>query len=239
MTRRVPHPATTPVLVRLAALAPLDPDETGTIQKALGQPAAFRIRQDLLSEGAAIAGPRLIVSGWAARVRVLADGRRQLLSFLLPGDLIGLYGQADPLAVSTVTALTDVATCPAPPANDAAPLGQAYAASKALEEAYLLEQIVRLGRMNAQERIFSLLLELNERLVLAGLASDGTFAMPLTQEMLADALGLTSVHVNRMLQQARRADQLDWQRGRVTLSDPAALAREIGRAPTRVSAAAA
>jgi CRP-like cAMP-binding protein len=95
--------------------------------------------------------------------------------------------------------------------------------------------VTRLGRLNAQERIGDLLLELNERLALAGLADPQGFAMPLTQEMLADALGLTPVHVNRMLQLARREGDIEWRPGRVTLTDVAALAQKVGRAPVRVS----
>lgn len=165
-----------------------------------------------------------------------AGGRRQILSFLLPGDLIGVCNQPSPLAVSTVTAITEIGVCPLPPACEAPALAQAYTMSLALESAYLLDQIARLGRLSAQERIYSLLLEIHERLQLNGMAEAGAFDVPLTQEMMADALGLTSVHVNRMLQIARRQGDLQWRNGRVKLINPAELARQIGRSPARVSA---
>ena len=79
------------------------------------------------------------------------------------------------------------------------------------------------------------LLELNQRLSLGGLAHDGVFAMPLTQEALADALGLTTVHINRMVQLARREGILSWEDGRVTLYNPALIAERIGWAPAQVS----
>lgn len=203
---------------------------------AITRSTPVRIRRELATEGRDQGPARAIVSGWAARVRLLLDGRRQFVSFLLPGDLIGAGRQPDPIAASTVIAITDVAVALLPEPDSAPGLDQAYATSLALEEAYLVAQVTRLGRLNAQERIGDLLLELDERLALAGLAEGNGFAMPLTQEMLADALGLTPVHVNRMLQLARREGDIEWRPGRVTLTDTAALAQKVGRVPIRVSA---
>jgi CRP-like cAMP-binding protein len=223
---------------RLGALYPLEPKDRTTLHNAIATARTVPVRRELLSERRPIPGPMLIVSGWAARVRILMDGRRQFLSFLLPGDLIGICHHRQPLAVSTVTTLTDVSVCPLP-AGVSPRLDEAYRISEALEDAYLLCQITRLGRLNAEERIGDLLLELHERLTLAGLAQGGSFDVPLTQEMLADATGLTAVHVNRMLQSLRRSNDLVWKGSRVTLPDAKLLARKVCRAPVRVSAAVA
>lgn len=224
-----------PALQRLQALTPLDPAAIVAVSSAIAGAHSAPARRDFIIEGSAVTGPRLIVEGWAARVRIMPDGRRQFLSFLLPGDVIGLCDQPTPIACSTITALTRMKLCDAPLAVQSPSLYEAYAISRALDELYLLEHVARLGRMNAQERIYSLLLELNERLSLTGLAQHGGFDIPLTQEMLADALGLTSVHVNRMLQVARQLGAIDWRGRSVVLYDPADLARQIGRAPARVS----
>lgn len=224
-------------LLRLAALSPLLPATLSVLSAALTQAQPIRARRELMSEGRPIEAPRLLVRGWAARVRQLPDGRRQFLNFLVPGDLIGLSDVPRALATATVVAVTDVMVATPPDAADLPDLATAYAISRALDQAQLLAQIVRLGRFNAQERIADLLLELHERLTLNGLARGSAFDVPLTQEVLADALGLTSVHVNRMVQQARRDGDLQWKGGRVTLSDPAALAQKIGRHPLRVQAA--
>ncbi|RSV40380.1 Crp/Fnr family transcriptional regulator [Sphingomonas sp. ABOLD] len=224
-----------PALHRLSRIAPLGDAARAMVEAAVRDSRRVPMRRELLTEGRAVPEPMLLVSGWAARVRILVDGRRQFLSFLLPGDLIGLCRQDRPLAVSTVQTLTDAKVATAPD-SDVADLHQAYAASNALEEAYLLAQITRLGRLNALDRICDLMLEIHERLALADLIQGRSFEVPLTQEMLADALGLTPVHINRMLQQARRDGDLEWRGSRVTLSDPAALARRIGRTPARVSA---
>lgn len=225
-----------PALTRLMALAPLDGPAVAALTAALALARGVRLRRDIVTEGREIEEPLLLLSGWAARVRLLPDGRRQFLSFLLPGDLIGSSEHPHALAVATVIAMSDVTVCPLPAAEPGSPLHVAYAISRAMDEGHLLAQITRLGRLNAQERITDLLLELHERLTLSGTVAGDGFDLPLTQETLADALGLTSVHVNRMLQQARREGDLQWRVGHVRLSDPAGLARKIGHSPLRVSA---
>lgn len=225
-----------PALHRLASLVPFDQEGLDSIVAAAAQAHTIRSRRELISEGREVPEPLLLLRGWAARVRLLPDGRRQFLSFLLPGDLVGHCLQPRPIAVTTVVALTDVLACAAPPAPAGSVLERVYAVGDALDHAYVLAQVTRLGRLNAQERIGDLLLELHERLTLNGMARGNSFDLPLTQETLADALGLTSVHVNRMVQQARRENDLQWKGGRVTLIDPPALARKIGRTPVRVSA---
>ena len=227
---------TTPAVKRLSALARLDAEAVYALERSIAASVMDRARSELLTEGREIQAAMLIVDGWAARVRILSDGRRQFLSFLLPGDLVGMCRHARALAVSTVVAITPLKTCRAPDGDLHPTLAEAYAVSHALEEAYLLGQITRLGRLNALERLADVMLELRERLELAGMVRNNTFDMPLTQEMLADVLGLTPVHINRMVQQARRQDWLEWRAKRVTIKDTAALASKVGRAPVRVQA---
>lgn len=225
-----------PAVVRLAALARLDDEAIDALEQAVAAAVVFRPRAELLTQGQTIPAPALVVEGWAARVRIFADGRRQFLSFVLPGELVGMCRHAAPLAVSTVVAITPLKTCRAPDGDRHPSLGRAYAVSQAFEEAYLLAQIARLGRLNALERLGDVMLELRERLALSGQVRNHTFDMPLTQEILADVLGLTPVHINRMVQQARRRDWLEWRAKRVTIENPAVLASTIGRAPVRVQA---
>jgi len=223
-------------ITRLSALAPLDAAAVQALERSIASSVIDRPRSELLTEGREIPAALLVVEGWAARVRILADGRRQFLSFLLPGELIGACQHSRALAVSTTIAVTPLKTCRAPDSSLYPTLAQAYAVSRALEEAYLLAQITRLGRLSALERLGDVMLELSERLSLSGQVRNGTFDMPLTQEMLADVLGLTPVHINRMVQQARRQDWLEWRAKRVTVKDAAALASKVGRAPVRVQA---
>jgi CRP-like cAMP-binding protein len=102
-------------------------------------------------------------------------------------------------------------------------LAAALERAAAEEHHFLLQQIARLGRQTAHERLAHLLLELNFRLGQRGLAAGGALDMPLTQENLADALGLSVVHVNRTLQQMRRENVIELARGRLRLLDIAAL----------------
>lgn len=248
MASPVTEKSAEPALCRMSRLADLSSQAKAALSRAIARKRILPAHQDLLSEGAPIPTKLLIVAGWAARIRHFTDGRRQILSLLLPGDLIGHCWQADPLAVSTITSISSLAYCPLPEDHD--DLDEACAVSHAFEEAILLAQIARLGRLNAEERLIDLFLELKDRLDLCGLASRDrskspgngasdtsqavTFPFLLTQDMLADATGLTTVHVNRTLQQLRRDGSLTLHAGKMTLSSPDQLAEWVGYAPPQV-----
>lgn len=225
-----------PALRRLEALSPLDQPARAALTAAISRAWSVSARRELVSEGHRIGESLLVLDGWAARVRQLADGRRQIMGFILPGDLVGHCGFDRAVAMTTLVGFTALSVCPLPDAALSPTLERAYAVSRAIDEANLMAQITRLGRLSAYERILDFLLEVFERLSLAGLVTDNSFVMPLTQETLGDTLGLTSVHVNRMLQQARRAGELNIHRGRVHLVRPDVTARAAGRGPTRVFA---
>ena len=213
------------VVTRLEAFAALG-DNSRALIDGLGGMEAHAAGAQLYDEQQP-ARPRFLVSGWAARVRWLSDGRRQILSFLTPGDSIGLNMRPRPLSACTAIALTQVRTLDATPLWKAlrtgdpcwADLAEALATAATMEEAYLLNQVMRLGRHTAYERICHALLEIRERLEQVGLATENSLPLPVTQEMLADAMGLSIVHVNRVLQQLRRDRILDLRSGRLSLLD--------------------
>ena len=97
---------------------------------------------------------------------------------------------------------------------------EAVAAMLHADEINLRDQIVRLGRQTAYERLVHLVLEFHHRLEAIGMVDGDSFSLPLTQEILADALGLSVVHINRTLQQVRRDRLLDMRGGQVTLRQP-------------------
>jgi CRP-like cAMP-binding protein len=148
-------------------------------------------------------------AGWVCRSRVLDDGRRSIILVFLPGDLFGvksmlLTEQPDALvAFSNVTALATkhdrlhelFAAEPSVALRVAFQLGE--------DERRLHNYLIALGRGNAEERIATMLLELHGRLLLAGIAQNGAFQMPLTQQEIGDFTGLTVVHVNRVLRRLR------------------------------------
>jgi CRP-like cAMP-binding protein len=169
----------------------------------------------------------VIVSGWGCETRILPDGRRQIFSFLLPGDVVDLTRSAH-MDRRTFMSLTRLEIVDAQVLIAAEP-GDGEAAAEALRQAAartddrLLDHMVRIGRLTAKERVLNLLLELHDRLQAVGLVKDESFRLPLTQEVFADALGLSIVHINRTLQQLRRAGRITLRAGCVTLHDRAKL----------------
>lgn len=240
-------PAADLLIRRLSPLGPLSAADRALIASLPSQRRQHQAGDDLQEQGEALRSPRIIVAGWACRMRVLPDGRRQIFCFLLPGDGLGLCARPNPLALSTTVALTRVETVDAsaigavmrasPPQH--AGLKTALLVSASLEEAALLDHMVRLGRQTAYERTAHLLLELRQRLAAVGVAAERRFPLPLIQEVLADALGLSVVHVNRTLQQLRRDQLLVLRSGYAELPDPQRLAEVANYHPPEPTAAVA
>jgi CRP-like cAMP-binding protein len=236
----IKHPLKFPSVLstRLARLAALTTNEVAALEAAESHGQRLAARGELTCEGMPVGERRGLLSGWAMRQRILIDGQRQVVSFLVPGDLIGNCHHADALAATTTLAVTEITTCLAPVAVAGSALAEAYARSAALEEHYLIAQITRIGRLDAYDRIADWLLETRDRLAAVGLATENEFALPLTQELLADALGLTSVHVNRMLQELRRDGLLALQAGVIRFPDRRRLEDMVDFKPARVSSSA-
>jgi CRP-like cAMP-binding protein len=162
----------------------------------------------------------------------LSDGRRQIFGFALPGDLLGSCCRSASVAQTTAVVLKSGMIADVTFVRDVllqspqrfAGLASAFASLETLHEGYLLNHLVRLGRQTAYERVAHLLLELNQRAVAVGLAEGGESPLPLTQEILADALGLSVVHINRTLQQLRRDGLLDIRASSLRLLDSNRLA---------------
>ncbi len=184
--------------------------------------------RDLWAARAPAPPPRMLVSGWACRYRALPNGCRQIVTLLLPGDFIGPMLQPRLPSLCAIAALTEVETVSAKPLADAAVAGDtvypglahAVRLTNHLHDVLQCEQIARLGQQSATERFANLMLELRDRLLRLGLAESNRFAMPLTQDILADALGLSAVHLNRTVQQLRRSGLLKLEGGIMTLLEP-------------------
>jgi CRP-like cAMP-binding protein len=155
-------------------------------------------------------GAKLLVQGWAYRSRSLGKGKRQIMSFYLPGDFIGSFAGQLPLLPGSVHALTELHLADAQPlgaymaGKDAPGLRQAVCRAETFHYSYMINHLARLGTLSAADRIIDFLQELKGRIELAGLASDTFFEMPIRQEMLAEYLGLSLVHLSRTLRQLRR-----------------------------------
>ncbi len=212
------------VTLQMGHLARLSLRETQILQDLPQLARHYPAHTELCVEGL-VQSPRLLLSGWACYQRTLRDGRRQIVRLIVPGDAIGSLVHPSIPHKTAVLALTQVVVADAQPllnATDEAggPLlgfTESIAATAHLEEASLYDQIVRLGRQTAYERLVHLFVESHDRLKPVGLVESGGFLVPLTQEILADALGLSCVHLNRTLQQVRRDRLLEFRGGRVTL----------------------
>ena len=234
------------LLRRLEDLAPLGEPARVFLSGLTPRRQEHAAGQEIYEQGAQVRSPRLVVSGWACRMRFLSDGRRQIFGFLLPGDTMGLDDRLEPVALCSVIALTALETADISPVAAAIrgrqpeheALCDAFALVARAEQAALLDHMMRLGRLSAYERTAHLLLDLCHRLSAVGLG-DRCFRLPLTQEVLADALGLSLVHVNCTLMQLRRDRLVVLKGSAAELPDPERLAIVANYSPQPLQPAAA
>lgn len=166
-------------------------------------------RRDIVLDGYEFRKVGFIKGGFAAHYKLLRNGKRQIVNFLLPGDIVGLPGSFLDRAVCSVVAVTDmtlqvctldafVGLCCRRPK-----FGLALSWLAIEEAAVYAEHIVNIGRRTPLERLAHFLLEIHSRLEVVGIASETAFDLPFTQEMMSDALGLSVPHLNRMLGRLR------------------------------------
>jgi CRP-like cAMP-binding protein len=222
-------------LLSFGRFGPLSDPEKESVVFGIAGADIVRADSQLLSEGQPLRNPKIVLAGWAARIRMLSDGRRQILSFVIPGDVFGYSARPRAFSLSPIVALTPVAFAPVEPIQEAIANANGKASALAvtgwdlldINEALTVSHITRLGRQNAYERVAHLFLELYYRLNAVGLATALSFPLPLTQEILADALGLSVVHTNRMLQQLKRDGYIDYHNGTVRLRQASRLAQLV------------
>ena len=163
----------------------------------------------------------ILVSGVVGETRSLADGRRQILALRFPGDPLTPNAGVALMALTRARVADGgrLMACLADASADYQPLRRAWVAADLTDQAILRDQVVRLGRMSAFERMAHMLLEVHERLAQVGLGQETTFHLPLTQEIVSDVIGLSVVHLNRTLQSLRREGLIVSKQGYVTLMD--------------------
>ena len=223
------EPSTSRLLLRLSRFQALSANETGALEAAAGPVRLHRPHEDLVREGESAAHIGLLLSGFAYGFRVLPDGRRQIVRYLIPGDLCDprqLLLPAAPHTVSTLTAanlvlfgrealLDLIAHYPR--------LGGALCWVALQEEFIAREWLVNVGQRTAIERLAHLLCEIFTRMQIVGLTDGGRCELPLTQVELADTLALSTVHINRTLQELRRQALVSLSSGMLEIHDFATL----------------
>ncbi len=213
------------LLKKLSRFVPLKDDDARVLGALVPGEERFRGHVDIVAEGAVPRAAFLMIEGMACRYRVLADGQRQILGFIIPGDICDLHGyllSAMDHSISTIVPSRVAAILRDGVVEIMARRPRLAAAlfwSALQDEALQRERIVALGRRDARGRVAYLLCELVWRQIAAGLSEDHAIRLPLTQLEIADALGLTPVHVNRVLQRFRREGLITLEHRRLALVD--------------------
>lgn len=219
-----------PLLRRLEEYADLPPAARAALETLSAGPVrSVAARRDLIKHGAAPPAIYLVKEGWGCRYKTLPDGRRQVIDFLIPGDLcdldIFILGRMD----HSVGAVTPLEIVEIPPAAleavvDAHPqITRALWWQELVRKSCHREWIVNVGARSAVARVAHLLCELFLRLESIGCTQGHSCTFPLTQRDLADATGLTSVHVNRTVQRLREQGLVSLAQRLLTIPDMAAL----------------
>lgn len=219
---------------KLCGFAPLDEEEIQALLFATAAPRKIAARHDLIREGDRPGPVFVMLEGWACRYKILPSGTRQVLAYLMPGDCCdlhtGLLAEMDhsiqtiaPASVATIlradmNALMD---CHRGIAN-------AMYIAQLIDEGIMRAWITSMGRRTSIERAAHLMCELYLRARNIGLTVDPELELPLSQALLADSLGMTPVHLNRILKKLRSAGAMTLKRGSLLITDPAKLVQIAG-----------
>ena len=222
--------AATPLTQRLARYVPLSPSEILLLMELQSGSRLVRRGREIIAEGSACRTFFIVTAGVLIRYRVLRDGRRQVISVVLPGDIAGVPGCLFESALYSVRTLTDALVSPVPFSrmmglfHTHPQLAAKICWSFSHEAAIYAEHLITIARRSAFERVAHFLLELLTRLQAVDLADERSFRLPLTQELIADALGLSIPYVNRVLRELRDDDLVCIKDKVIVIKDVEALA---------------
>lgn len=219
---------------KLQGFASLGPQDVAALAEATSAPRSIAAKRDLIREGDQPGPVFVVLEGWACRYKILPSGTRQVLAFLMPGDScdlhVGLLAEMDhsiqtitPALVATIDRIKmDVI------------MDRHRAVAKAMYLAQLVDEgtmrawITSMGRRASIERVAHLMCELYLRARNIGLITQPRLSLPLSQLLLADALGMTAVHLNRVLKELRLSGAMSLQRGKLEIADPTKLIQIAG-----------
>jgi CRP-like cAMP-binding protein len=198
-----------PLIARIGGLIDLDAADLRNLRAVIETEVTVAKRRDLVLDGYEFCKLCFVKAGFAARYKLLRNGKRQIVNFVLPGDIVGLPGSFLSRAAMSVVAVSNMTLqiCSLQAFIDLCyrqpKFGLLLGWLGAQEAANCAEHTVNVGRRAPTERLAHLLLEIHARLAPVGLAGDTTFTLPFTQEMMSDALGLSVPHLNRTLGRLR------------------------------------
>jgi CRP-like cAMP-binding protein len=198
-----------PFIVRLSRHVELSPADLESLDAIIDGEFTVRRRHDHVIDGCKFRKLSFVKDGYAVRYKLLRNGKRQILNVVLPGDIIGMPGSFFERASYSVMAVSElrlnvcaldayVQLCYQRPQ-----FGLALSWIAVQEAAVYAEHIIDVGRRTPIERLSQFLLELHARLLAVGRAEVARFTLPFSQEVMADVLGLSVPHLNRMMQRLR------------------------------------
>lgn len=219
---------------KLCGFATLRDEDITALGAATARSRHYAARQDLIREGDRPGPVFVMIEGWACRYKVLPSGSRQVLAFLMPGDAcdlhIGLLAEMDhsiqtitPARVATIERLEMDALMERHPR-----IARAMYISQLVDEGTMRAWITSMGRRTSTERVAHLMCELYLRARNIGLTGETSLSLPLSQILLADALGMTAVHINRVLKELRLKGAMELRRGSLDVIDPDLIVRIAG-----------
>lgn len=220
-----------PLIRKLSNYTQLTHEELTAIRDATTKPIIFQPNEDIASRGEKIRGVNLLMEGFACRYKLLEDGRRQIVAYLVPGDLCDLHVFLIKRMDHSIAAVSPSKVAVISPTHilrftDLYPnLTRALWWTTLRDEAITREWVVNTGQRTAYERMAHLFCELFHRLRVIGETEGSSYRFPLTQMALGDTLGLSSVHVNRTLQDLRRSGLVSLRTGVLTINNLLALER--------------
>lgn len=199
-----------PFITRLSAIMKMSATDLRSLEKVISNERSIKKRKDLVVDGFEYRNLCFVKDGYAMRYKLLRNGKRQILNVILPGDVIGFPVSFFDHSIYSVVALSDLTLniCSlesyAQLCFERPQFGLALSWLAVQEAAIYAEHIVDIGRRTPVERLAHFLLEFHSRLLAVGLAQKEAFDLSVSQEVLADLLGLSVPHLNRVMQQLRK-----------------------------------
>lgn len=214
-----------PLAKKLSTFIKLSGRELIELNQVYDKPRSFIAGRDLVRQGKFNQKFYILSDGWVCSYKIQPDGSRQIFDIQVPGDFLGLRNVLQRSSDVSFEPIVDISVAEIQIddlffAFDAVPrLATAFMRAMSRDEAVVAEHLINIGRRNADERMAHFFLELGARLTLIGVANKSGFDCPMTQYHIADALGLSAVHVNRVLRNLREQGLFTFRNGYVAFND--------------------
>ncbi|MFA4938018.1 Crp/Fnr family transcriptional regulator [Brevundimonas sp.] len=225
MSRLQATPKITTLVEKLSLRDRISPEEIEALQKALEPPKTVAAGSDIVREHSRPLHSTLLISGFSARYSTLEDGARQITEINVSGDFIDLHSLLMKQMDHGVVALTECVIAEAPHSGliditERHPhLTRLLWLDTIIDAAVHRQWLVAMGRRSGLGHLAHLVCELYLRLQAVGQTGDMTFDLPLTQAVLGDALGLSTVHVSRLISELRGEGVINWSNGQIDILD--------------------